>query len=88
MNEIRQPELSIVIPVFNEENSLETLHTEIVHALTDYHFEILYIDDGSSDNSFAVLTDIQHKHPNVRVIRFRRNFGQTAAMSAGFKYAP
>ena len=87
MNEIRQPELSVVIPVFNESLSLETLHTEIQNALADFDYEILYVDDGSTDNSFSVLTDIQKKFKNVRVIRFRRNFGQTAAMSAGFKYS-
>ncbi|MHC4882594.1 MAG: glycosyltransferase family 2 protein [Planctomycetota bacterium] len=87
MDEISQPELSVVIPLFNEALSLEALHTEIGHALADFDYEILYVDDGSTDNSFSVLTDIQKKSNNVRVIRFRRNFGQTAAMSAGFKYA-
>lgn len=87
MNEIQQPLLSIVIPVFNEQDSLGSLHTEIVRALVDYEYEVLYIDDGSTDNSFSVLSDIHSNHPNVRLIRFRRNFGQTAAMSAGFKYA-
>ncbi|MDH4201282.1 MAG: glycosyltransferase family 2 protein [Phycisphaerae bacterium] len=87
MDKISQPELSVVIPLFNEALSLEALHTEIGHALADFDYEILYVDDGSTDNSFSVLTDIQKKSNNVRVIRFRRNFGQTAAMSAGFKYA-
>jgi glycosyltransferase involved in cell wall biosynthesis len=87
MHEVRQPELSVVIPLFNEALSLESLHTEIGHALADFDYEILYVDDGSTDNSFSILTDIQKKTKNVRVIRFRRNFGQTAAMSAGFKYA-
>ena len=87
MNEIGQPELSVVIPVFNEADSLESLHTEIGHALADFEYEVLYVDDGSTDNSFSVLTDIQKKSKNVRVIRFRRNFGQTAAMSAGFKFS-
>ncbi len=87
MNNLKQPELSVVIPVFNEEGSLPPLHDEIIAALVDYDYEVLYIDDGSTDNSFSVLTDIQKKSPYVRLIRFRRNFGQTAAMSAGFKYA-
>jgi len=87
MAEISQPELSVVIPLFNETHSLEPLHAEIGHALSEFDYEILYVDDGSTDNSFSVLTDIQKKSENVRVIRFRRNFGQTAAMSAGFKYA-
>ncbi len=83
----QQPQLSIVIPVFNEEDSLQTLHNEIVAALVEYDYEIIYIDDGSSDKSFSVLTEIHEKTPHVQVIRFRRNFGQTAALSAGFKYA-
>lgn len=87
MNDLSQPELSVVIPVFNEEASLSTLHEELLAALTDYTYEIIYVDDGSSDNSFGVLADIQQTSRVVRVIRFRRNFGQTAAMSAGFKYA-
>ena len=87
MSEIAQPELSVVIPVYNEADSLGSLHAEIGQALTDFDYEVLYIDDGSTDNSFSVLTDIQQTAQNVRVIRFRRNFGQTAAMSAGFKYA-
>jgi len=87
MSDIRVPELSVVIPVFNEEQSVGPLHAEIEQALADFEYEVLYIDDGSTDKSFSVLTDIQQKAPNVCLIRFRRNFGQTAAMSAGFKYA-
>ena len=87
MSDIRVPELSVVIPVLNEEGSLEPLHAEIEQALSDFDYEVLYIDDGSTDKSFSVLTDIQKKHPAVRIIRFRRNFGQTAAMSAGFKFS-
>ncbi|MBC8379065.1 MAG: glycosyltransferase family 2 protein [Planctomycetes bacterium] len=87
MNDLKQPELSVVIPVYNEEDSLPPLHDEIVAALVDYDYEVIYIDDGSTDKSFSILTDIQKKSSHVRLIRFRRNFGQTAAMSAGFKYA-
>jgi len=87
MNDLKQPELSVVIPVFNEKDSLLNLHDEIVSALVNIDHEIIYVDDGSTDKSFSVLTDIRKKTPNVRVIRFRRNFGQTAALSAGFKYS-
>ena len=87
MSDIRVPELSVVIPVFNEEQSIEPLQAEIEQALADFDYEVLFIDDGSTDKSFSVLTDIQKKNANVRLIRFRRNFGQTAAMSAGFKYS-
>lgn len=87
MSEIQKLDLSIVIPVFNEEESLQSLHDEIASTLKDYQYEILFVDDGSADNSFGILTEIQQMNPKVRLIRFRRNFGQTAAMSAGFKYA-
>lgn len=87
MTETGQPALSIVIPVLNEEENLSALHDEIIKTLTDFPYEIIYVDDGSTDKSFSVLIDIQKNSPNVRLIRFRRNFGQTAALSAGFKYA-
>ncbi len=87
MSHMRVPELSVVIPVFNEEASVGPLYAEIEKALVDFDYEVLFVDDGSTDKSFSVLTDIQQKAPNVRLIRFRRNFGQTAAMSAGFKYS-
>lgn len=87
MNDLGQPELSVVIPVFNEEGSLGPLHDEVVSALSTYDHEIIYVDDGSSDNSFTILADIQKNSSVVRLIRFRRNFGQTAALSAGFRYA-
>jgi len=87
MNETQQPELSVVIPVFNEEDSLRQLNAEIVDALVDFSYEVIFVDDGSTDKSFEVLTEIQKSMPNIRLIRFRRNFGQTAAMSAGFKFS-
>ena len=87
MTNTSQPRLSLVIPVFNEADSLHNLQREIVQALDGMDYEILYVDDGSADASFAVLTDIQKTCPRVRLIRFRRNFGQTAALSAGFRYA-
>ncbi len=87
MNNTQPPELSLVIPVFNEADSLLDLQHQIVKALDGYEYEILYIDDGSSDESFSVLKDIQRTCPRVRLIRFRLNFGQTAALSAGFRYA-
>ncbi len=81
-------ELSIVIPVFNEEANLAPLFDELKAALADYNsLEIVFVDDGSTDGSFSVLKRIQESNKEVRVIRFRRNFGQTAALAAGFKYA-
>lgn len=87
MTNTDRPELSLVIPVFNEAQSLPCLQREIVQALEGVDYEILYIDDGSADASFEVLAGIQKACSRVRLIRFRRNFGQTAALSAGFRYA-
>ncbi|RME79585.1 MAG: glycosyltransferase [Chloroflexi bacterium] len=83
------PELSIVIPVYNEEESLPHLLGELVPALeaTGRTFEIICVDDGSQDNSFAELKKLRQQEPRVRVVRFRRNFGQTAAFAAGFDRA-
>jgi len=83
------PVLSVVIPVFNEEASLGELHRELTETLTasGQPYEIIVVDDGSRDNSFATLKAIQTRDPRLRVIRFRRNFGQTAAFSAGFAHA-
>ena len=81
-------ELSIVVPVFNEEESLGVLYDEICKAVGEKsRCEILFIDDGSTDKSFDILCNIQEKDSRVRVVRLRRNFGQTAALSAGFEYS-
>ena len=88
MTENCSVELSIVVPVLNEQDSLRPLYNEITAALAATpNYEIIFVDDGSTDKSVAVLSDIQSADPKVRVICFRRNFGQTAALSAGFKYA-
>jgi glycosyltransferase involved in cell wall biosynthesis len=83
------PDVSIVIPVRNEAASLESLHDELTKTLTPWgrSYEIIVVDDGSTDSSFPILKRLQAADPRVRVIRFRRNFGQTAAFSAGFDYA-
>ena len=82
-------DLSVVIPVFEEELNIEPLHDEIRRVLEglDKSSEIIFVDDGSRDKSFAILEEIQRKNDGVRVIRFRRNFGQTAALAAGLQYA-
>nr|MDQ3420142.1 glycosyltransferase [Acidobacteriota bacterium] len=83
------PEISVIVPMRNESPNVRQLYGELIAALEGYGrpFEIVVIDDGSSDDTFALLTQIQRQDPRVRVIRFRRNFGQTAAFAAGFKYA-
>jgi len=82
-------ELSVVIPLYNEEPNVAPLHAElsaILKSMAVPH-EILLIDDGSTDGTFEVLRRIQPNDPRVRVVRFARNFGQTAAFAAGFAYA-
>jgi glycosyltransferase involved in cell wall biosynthesis len=75
--------------VHNEEDSLGSLHQQLSEVLGEHGqtYEILFIDDGSTDASYQVLADLQTGDPHLRVVRLRRNFGQTAAMSAGFRYA-
>jgi glycosyltransferase involved in cell wall biosynthesis len=82
-------DLSVVIPVYNEADNLEALHAEITQALTRLgrSYEVVYIDDGSTDGSFAVLSVLQRRDPHVVAVRFPRNYGQTAALAAGFDHA-
>jgi glycosyltransferase involved in cell wall biosynthesis len=81
--------LSIVVPVFNEEKNLPELHEEITNSCKglDLSYKIIFVDDGSWDSSFLVLRSMQKEDLKVKVIRLRKNFGQTAALSAGFDYA-
>jgi len=82
------PEVSVVVPLLNEQDNLQAMFEQITQALdTHYTYEILFIDDGSTDNSFELLKGFHTQDKRVRVLRFRKNFGQTAAMSAGFKHA-
>ena len=81
--------ISVVIPIYNEEENLTLLYDEVTEVMKsmDSSYEILFVDDGSTDTSLAILQSMQAADPHVAVIQFRRNFGQTAAMSAGFDYA-
>jgi glycosyltransferase involved in cell wall biosynthesis len=82
--------LSLVIPVYNEEQSVGLLFEDICEALAPVHktWEVIFVDDGSRDNSLTVLRRLAQEDPeHVRVIVFRRNFGQTAAITAGIDHA-
>ena len=79
------PDLSIIVPVYNEEDSLVELHRQIstVEKEMNQTFEIIFVDDGSSDNSWNVVKKLATANDNVKCIRFRRNFGKAAALRAG-----
>lgn len=83
------PEISVVVPMRNESPNVRKLYAELIAALEAYGrpFELVVIDDGSTDDTFALLAELQAQDPRLRVIRFRRNFGQTAAFAAGFAHA-
>jgi len=80
---------SVVIPVFNEMETLETLYSRLTKVMQSLAqpYEIILIDDGSTDNSFPILKDFQQRDENIKVIRFTKNFGQHPAISAGFDFA-
>jgi glycosyltransferase involved in cell wall biosynthesis len=82
-------ELTVVIPIKNEAPALEQLHRELTETLTAWGrpYELVFVDDGSTDDSFGILVHLQSRDARLRIIRFRRNFGQTAAFAAGFAYA-
>jgi glycosyltransferase involved in cell wall biosynthesis len=82
-------DLSVVIPVYNEVESIPELHKRILEVMekSNYKFEIIYCDDGSRDGSFEMARDWAEQDTRVKVISFRRNFGQTAALEAGFRNA-
>jgi glycosyltransferase involved in cell wall biosynthesis len=82
------PKVSIVVPLLNEQDNIRPLYEQITQSLADkYNYETIFIDDGSSDNSFNILSELQKSDNRVRVIRFRKNFGQTAALAAGFAHS-
>ncbi len=81
--------ISVIIPLYNEKDSLRELHTRLCGELkkTGLSAEIIFVDDGSKDGSDQVLREIQEEDRQVRIIRFRRNFGKSAALCAGFEKA-
>lgn len=81
--------ISVVIPLYNEEENVRELHDRLKAVLDslDREYEIIYVDDGSTDNTLSILEEIQSFDPTVMILSFRRNFGQTAAFAAGFDFA-
>jgi len=81
--------ISVVVPLHNEERSIALLHEELQAALDPLgeEWEAVYVDDGSTDESFSALTRLHAREENVRVVRLRRNFGKAAALAAGFAQA-
>ncbi len=82
-------DISVVIPLLNEVESLPELHRWIQQVMQQggYTYEIIFIDDGSTDNSWAIIEDLSRKDPAVKGIKFRRNYGKSQALHAGFKQA-
>ena len=82
-------DISVVIPLYNEEESLKELNDWIVSVMLSNHFsfEIIYVDDGSGDSSWSVVQDLSTKHPEAKGLRFRRNYGKSAALNEAFKVA-
>lgn len=80
---------SIIIPIYNEAKNIPDLYDELTAVLKDLEqsHEIIFVDDGSWDESYPILKQLQKKDPALKIIRLRRNFGQTAALAAGFDYA-
>ncbi len=81
--------LSVLIPVYNEEGNLSLLHDKLEPALkkTGRAYEIIFVDDGSSDGTMEILLDLRERNPNIKIVSFPRNFGQTAALSAGIDFS-
>ena len=82
-------DISVIIPLYNEVESLPELHEWIKNTMEEraFSYEIVFVDDGSSDDSWAVIKELQAKHPEVRGLKFRRNYGKSPALHCGFQMA-
>jgi glycosyltransferase involved in cell wall biosynthesis len=87
MAEPHQPHVSLVVPVYNEVDNLRPLHAAIGVALAGIDYEVVLVNDGSTDGSDAVLSELADADTRVRVVHFVRNYGQTAALTAGIRHA-
>ena len=84
---MNDPTLSLIIPVYDEEENVKPLHQAIQSALQNYEYEVIYVNDGSKDNSAQILEQIAREDSRAKVIHFVRNYGQTAALTAGIRTA-
>lgn len=83
------PMISIIVPFYNEDENIEPLYAELDKVLKSLNrkYNIIFVDDGSTDNTFKKMLEVREKDKNVKIIKFRRNFGQSAALKAGFDHA-
>ncbi|NIS75866.1 MAG: glycosyltransferase, partial [Deltaproteobacteria bacterium] len=86
---MKQFDLSIIVPLFNEEDCIVPLYESITGVLShlDLTCEIIFVDDGSKDRTFQISRELAQRDDRLRVIKFRKNYGQTAAMAAGIEHA-
>ncbi len=84
-----QPLISVVVPLYNEEGNLALLHQKLTESLTAFGqpYELIFVNDGSTDNSVAILQDIVQQDACMTIIDFQQNFGKTAGLTAGFQYS-
>jgi glycosyltransferase involved in cell wall biosynthesis len=82
-------DVSVIVPLFNEDESLRELYEWIDRVMHENHlsYEVIFVDDGSTDNSWKVISELSSEHPEVRGIKFRRNYGKSPALYCGFKEA-
>ena len=80
-----QPDLSVIVPFYNEEDNIRRMHAAIVEAVEPLGipFEMVFVNDGSRDRTLDIAVDIARQDPRLRLVQFRRNYGQTPAMAAG-----
>lgn len=87
-NQNPSPEVSLIVPVYNEEKNVPLLYDAIIAAMKDVdHYEVIMVDDGSTDNSPNIIAALAEKDTRIKMLQFRKNFGQTAAMAAGIDHA-
>lgn len=85
----KHPQLSVIVPVYNEEENFPLISAELLPVLTQsgYSYEIIFVDDGSSDHSYDAMLKFKENNPETKIIRFRKNKGKSEALSAGFESA-